>query len=88
MLNDGGKRMKVGCIKGKDVRFVLAMVITTLIVVLYSTVVRAEGSSQMLSKGIINFGNGIVFDATDLTNLESNLNAAISSSEKYLSNCQ
>lgn len=80
--------MKVGCIKGKDVRFVLAMVITTLIVVLYSTVVRAEGSSQMLSKGIIDFGNGIVFDATDLTNLESNLNAAISSSEKYLSNCQ
>lgn len=88
MLNDGGKCMKVGCIKGKDVRFVLAMVITTLIVVLYSTVVRAEGSSQMLSKGIIDFGNGIVFDATDLTNLESNLNAAISSSEKYLSNCQ
>ena len=80
--------MKLGCIKGKDVRFVLAMVITTLIVILYSTVVRAEGTSQMLSKGIIDFGNGIVFDATDLTNLESKLNTAIDSSEKYLSNCQ
>ena len=88
MFNDGGKCMKVGCIKGKDVRFVLAMVITTLIVILYSTVVRAEGTSQMLSKGIIDFGNGIVFDATDLTNLESKLNTAIDSSEKYLSNCQ
>lgn len=80
--------MKVGCIKGKDVRFVLAMILTTLIVVLYSTVVRAEETNLMKSKGIINFGNGIVFDATDLKNLESDLNAAISSSEKYLSNCQ
>lgn len=73
MFNDGGKCMKLGCIKGKDVRFVLAMVITTLIVVLTSMTANAMATDNIKSKGIIDFGNGIIFDASDITNLNNSV---------------
>lgn len=66
--------MKTIKLKSADLRFVLAMVITTIIVVTSSMAVNAEGFVQK-SKGIIKFENGIKFDASDIDTLNKNIEA-------------
>lgn len=78
--------MKTVKLKSADLRFILAMVIATIVVIAGSMAVNAAGTYN--SKGIINFGNGVKFDASDITTLDSKVSTLATNVNNYYNHCQ